>query len=52
MEAIFDLSRDELLKRVQAGKMQKMALAAHDYVFDIFEEKQRSAAKSLGKRSA
>jgi malate synthase len=36
LEAIFDLSREEVARRVQAGSMKKMALAAHDYVFDIF----------------
>jgi len=38
LEAIFDLSRDEVAKRVQAGTMPQAALAAHDYVFDIFPE--------------
>jgi len=36
LEAIFDLSRDEITKRVQAGTMKPAALAAHDYVYDIF----------------
>ncbi|MGH9570307.1 MAG: hypothetical protein ACRD4F_11730, partial [Candidatus Angelobacter sp.] len=36
LEAIFDLSRDELVKRIQSGTMAQAALAAHDYVFDIF----------------
>jgi malate synthase len=40
LEAIFDLSRDEVVKRVQAGKLTKRALAAHDYVYDIFEAKR------------
>ena len=35
LEAIFDLSRDEVIKRVQAGSLDRQALAAHDYVFDI-----------------
>jgi malate synthase len=38
LEAIFDLSRDEVAKRVQSGKLSKAALAAHDYVFDIFPQ--------------
>jgi len=38
MEAIFDLSREEVAKRVQSGAMKKIALDAHDYVFDIFPE--------------
>ncbi len=40
LEAIFDLSREEAVKRVQAGKLSEAALAAHDYVFDIFAEGQ------------
>jgi len=36
LEAIFDLTREEAVKRVQAGKLSQAALAAHDYVFDIF----------------
>ena len=35
-EAIFDLSREEIVKRVQAGTIGKQALAAHDYVYDFF----------------
>jgi malate synthase len=37
LDAIFDLSREELVKRVAAGSISKNALTAHDYVFDIFE---------------
>jgi malate synthase len=36
LEAIFTLSREEVVKRVQAGTMNKSALDAHDYVYDIF----------------
>ncbi|MGB8770532.1 MAG: malate synthase [Candidatus Korobacteraceae bacterium] len=36
LEAIFDLSRDEAVKRVAAGTLNQAALTAHDYVFDIF----------------
>jgi len=36
LEAIFDLSREEISKRVAAGTLKKSVLAAHDYVFDIF----------------
>jgi len=36
LEAIFDLSREEIVKRVQAGAMKPGMLAAHDYVFDVF----------------
>jgi malate synthase len=51
MDAIFDLSREELVKRVQAGKLNKAALAAHDYVYDIFEEKPRPALRAEEKAS-
>jgi malate synthase len=36
LEAIFDLSRDEVVKKVKAGMFSPAALRAHDYVFDIF----------------
>jgi malate synthase len=36
LEAIFTLSREEVVKRVQADTMNKSALNAHDYVYDIF----------------
>jgi len=35
-EAIFTLSREEVVKGVQAGRLHKSALDAHDYVYDIF----------------
>ena len=38
LEAIFDLDRPEIAKRVQAGTMSQAALAAHDYVNDVFPE--------------
>jgi malate synthase len=38
LDAIFDLSREEIVKRVQAGTLNKAALAAHDYIYDIFPE--------------
>lgn len=41
LEAIFDLSREEVVKRVQSGAMSEAALAAHDYIFDIFPEGDR-----------
>ena len=52
MQAIFDLSREEVARRVQSGKLSKAALAAHDYVYDIFEEKQRPAIRTEEKVSA
>ncbi len=38
LEAIFDLSRPEIVERVRAGTLNQTALNAHDYVHDIFEE--------------
>jgi malate synthase len=50
LEAIFDLSRDEVAKRVRAGSLPQAALAAHDYVFDIFAEgDQKQATAPKGK---
>jgi hypothetical protein len=49
LDAIFDLSRPEIVKRVQAGTLNKIALAGHDYVYDIFpgfEGEERSAVRS------
>jgi len=36
LEAVFDLTREETAKRVAAGSMSKAALAAYDYIYDIF----------------
>ncbi len=36
LEAIFDLARQEIVKRAQAGTLDASALAVHDYVYDIF----------------
>jgi len=38
LEAIFDLSREEVVKRVEAGTMKPDALSVHDYVYDVFAE--------------
>ena len=35
LDAIFGLSREEIVNRLRAGTMQPGALAAHDYVYDI-----------------
>src|SRR6266853_4975204 len=48
LEAIFDLTREELVKRVQAGTLSQAALAAHDYVFDIFPEAEGAKAAPKG----
>jgi malate synthase len=37
LDAIFNLSREEVVTRVQAGKLGSSALSAHDYVYDIFQ---------------
>jgi malate synthase len=45
LAAIFDLPREEIVKRVEAGTLNKIALAAHNYIYDIFpsiEAKQAS----------
>jgi malate synthase len=55
LEAIFDLSREEIVKRVQASALHKNILAAYDYVQDIFlgiEKEQRPVMPSQGKLSA
>jgi malate synthase len=41
LEAIFDLSRKEVIERVEAGKLGRKALAAHDYVYDVFSEQDK-----------
>jgi malate synthase len=46
LAAIFDLSREEIVMRVEAGTLNEIALTAHDYVYDIFPviaAKQRPA---------
>jgi malate synthase len=48
LEAIFDLTREEAANRVQAGALSPAALAAHDYVFDIFPEGGKQIAPSKG----
>jgi malate synthase len=52
LQAIFDLAREEVVKRVQEGKMDKSALEAHDYVFDVFPAMlgaQRAELQSQGR---
>jgi hypothetical protein len=36
MDAIFNFSREEVVKRVHEGTLDKSSLDAHDYVYDIF----------------
>ena len=53
LDAVFDLSRAEVVKRVEAGKMSQRALWAHDYIFDIFPSavKKKAAKKARPKGS-
>jgi malate synthase len=37
LDAVFDLPREEVARRVLAGTMTRRALAAHDYVLDVVE---------------
>src|SRR6266851_5685149 len=46
LDALFDLSRPEIVKRVQAGSLNESALTAHDYVHDIFEGAERKGKRS------
>jgi malate synthase len=48
LEAIFDLTREEAARRVQAGTLDPAALAAHDYVFDIFPQSAGRKSPSQG----
>jgi malate synthase len=50
LEAIFDLSREEIVKRVQAGTLNKIALDAHDYVYDIFPGMERGQRRAVSQR--
>ena len=36
LEGVFDLTREDLVKKVESGAFPKSALAAHDYIFDVF----------------
>ena len=45
LDAIFDLSRDEIVRRVNAGSLSKAALHAHDYVYDVFAEGQQAKVR-------
>lgn len=52
LEAIFDLSRDEVVKRVKAGSLSQAALAAHDYVLDVFADGTTQRDQRSGKIAA
>ena len=49
LKAIFDLSRDEVANQVKAGTMSQAALAAHDYVLDIFPQSRQETGQPQGK---
>jgi malate synthase len=49
LEAIFDRSREELLKRIGAGTSNQVALSAHDYVYDIFSGKGKAQPPAIGR---
>jgi malate synthase len=36
LDAIFELSRDEIVRQVSSGALPKTVLRAHDYVYDVF----------------
>ncbi len=50
LDAIFDLSREETLKRVESGAMNKSALAAYDYVYDIFSASDEAPRPTIQSR--
>jgi len=37
LESLFDLTRDKIVQKVESGTFAKATLAAHDYIFDVFE---------------
>ena len=41
LDAVFDLSRQDIVARVQSGALRATALSAHDYVYDIFQNDGR-----------
>ena len=47
LEAIFDLSRSEIVKRVDAGTLAKSALFAHDYVYDVTTDSEEARRASV-----
>jgi malate synthase len=46
LDALFDLSRPEIARRVQARTLNQSALTAHDYIHDIFEGAEREEKRS------
>ena len=55
LDAVFDLSREQIATAVESGKLAKSVLAAYDYVHDICssrEQEQDPVTSSQGKLSA
>ncbi len=50
LDAVFDLPRAEVVRRVAAGKMSQHALWAHDYIFDIFPAATAKKSRSAGRK--
>ena len=48
LDAIFDLSPEEIVKHVESGALNKAALAAHDYVYDIFPGSKEEQHPTIG----
>jgi malate synthase len=48
LDAIFDLSREEIVKQIESGTLNKAALAAHDYVYDIFPGSREEQRPTIG----
>ncbi len=47
LDAIFEFPREEVFSRVKAGTMSKAALAAHDYVYDIFPSEEVERGREM-----
>jgi malate synthase len=45
LDAIFDLSREEIVRRIKSGTLSKAALQAHDYVHDVFAGGQQAQGR-------
>ncbi len=45
LDAIFDLSREDIVKRLRQGTVQPSALPAHDYVYDILPVGKEQVAR-------
>ncbi len=50
LEAVFGISREEIVKRIRAGTMKPAALAAHDYVYDILASGEGAARRRAERR--